>query len=210
MRAGRVSQSPGEAQGYSGGGRSLGARRPSLYFASGSPKDPAQVPGAFRGSQARGSAGREAPASCPGDRAAPLPGPGVLEALLSGNACGGHCQGPGYPPASRPSDIFSIKRDVIIKAVTPLHAVLGQPKVTFRQPPCPRWVVLFIYMGRGEGRGKRRSPPDRCGHRGTPDLPSTLQGPPAGRGPAYWVVETVSSQWRSTPFSHRMMLCACV
>ena len=25
-----------------------------------------------------------------------------------------------------------------------------------------------------------------------------------------WVVETVSGQWRSTPFSHWMMLCVCV
>ena len=97
LRAGRVSQSPGEAQGYSGGGRNLGARRCSLCFASGSPKGPAQVPAASGGSQAQGVCSREAPASRPGDRAAPRPGPGVPGALLSGNACGGHCPGPGEP-----------------------------------------------------------------------------------------------------------------
>ena len=116
----------------------------------------------------------------------------------------------GDPPASRPSDVFSIKGDVITGAMTPLHAVLGQPKVSFQQPPCPRWVTLFIHVGGGEGRGKQSSPPDRCKHQGTPDLPPSLQGPPAGRGPVYWVVETVSGQWRSMPFSHRMMLCVCV
>ena len=158
LRAGRVSQSPGEAQGYSGGGRNLGARRCSLCFTSGSPKGPAQVPAASGGSQAQGVCSREAPASRPGDRAAPRPGPGVLGPCSQEMPVGDTVWALGNPPASRPSDVFSIKGDVITGAVTPLHAVLGQPKVPFQQPPCPQWVMLFIHMGRGEGQGETEQP----------------------------------------------------
>lgn len=42
---------------------------------------------------------------------------------------------PGYLPKSRPSDIFSTEGDVLIRAMTPLHAVMDQTKVTFQQPP---------------------------------------------------------------------------
>ena len=100
----------------------------------------------------RGSAGREAPASRPQDRASPCAR--VLGALLSGMPVGDTVRTPGYLPASRPSDFFSAKGDVIVGAVTPLHAVLGQPKVTFRQLPCPPWVILFTHVDGGERRGE--------------------------------------------------------
>lgn len=67
----------------------------------------------------------------------------VLVALLLAGP-GGHtvqlatCQCPGT------SDVFSTKGDVLIGAMTPLHAVLDQPRVRFQKPPeqllCQRWV----------------------------------------------------------------------
>ena len=152
MRAGSVSPSPGEAPGYSGGGRSLGARRRSLCSGSGSPKDPAQVSGASGGSQAQGVCWPRSPSLPPTGQGSPCAR--VLGALLSGMPVGDTVRTPGYLPASRPSDFFSAKGDVIVGAVTPLHAVLGQPKVTFRQLPCPPWVILFTHVDGGERRGE--------------------------------------------------------
>ena len=104
----------------------------------------------------RGSADREAPSLPPTGQGSPCAR--VLGALLSGMPAGDTVQTPGYLPASRPSDFFSAKGDVIVRAVTPLHAVLGQPKVTFWQPPCPRWVVLFTHVDGGERRGQVEEP----------------------------------------------------
>lgn len=86
------------------------------------------------------------------------PAQGSLGPCSQGMPVGDTVRAPGYPPASRPSDVFSIKGNVIIGAVTSLYAMLGQPKVTFQQPPCPWWFVLFIHVGGGEGQGEAEEP----------------------------------------------------
>ena len=70
--------------------------------------------------------------------------PVVLVALLLVVPTGDTVHTLGYLPMSRPSDGFSTEGDVLIGAVTPFHAVLGQPQARFQQPPeqplCPGWV----------------------------------------------------------------------
>lgn len=134
----------------------MGARRRSLCSCSGSPKDPARVSGASGGGQAQGVCWPRSPSLPPTGQGSPCAR--VLGALLSGMPVGITVWAPRYLPASTPSDIFSAKGDMIIGPVTPLYAVLPQPKVTFRQPPCPQWVMLFTHVDGGERRGEAEEP----------------------------------------------------
>lgn len=118
----------------------------------------------------------------------------VLGALLSGMPVGITVLAPRYLPASTPSDIFPTKGDVIIGPVTPLHAVLGH------LPAASMPMVgsaLYPRGRRGEAGGSGRALliMQASGDPGPATQPprSPDRDTQAGRTPAHWAVETLSS-----------------
>lgn len=149
MRAGRVSQSPGEAQGCTGGGvwELLEALTVLLFRVS----DPAQVSWS-KGSQVGGLLA-ESPSLPPTGQGSLCAR--VLGALLSGMPVGITVRAPRYLPASRPQT-SSPPRDMIIGPVTPLHAVLPQPRSPSGSLHAHGGSCSTTHVDGGERRGKQR------------------------------------------------------